>query len=238
MFMNHEGETVFVRGYGAVFNRPSVPLERNGWRAEIIKKGAFDGILKAPPTKLSAVIHHVEGAGDLKLWTDGYGLAFQAGPLEATRENASVIRAIVCNETRGCSWLGTPEYSGVEVINGETVRIIRSFSELDHIGPVVVGAFPAACCWCSHEDPFDLPLPMQPIVAHWQENRTAVRPKMAASAASISRRRENSTPPPPMSDAEWACPPTGFSLDAWLSFGRACGHGAREMNRFGRRRPR
>jgi len=248
-FLHHDGRSVYVQGYTAVFDRYSVPLDRNGGRRETIKSDAFDHVVTVQPRGLVCAAYHLEGpgfasiyGGNLKIWTDDYGLGFQAGPLKPTPTNRGILAAIVGNELRGCSWLATPTDESYEVIAGEEVRVISKFESVEHIGPVEEGAYPDAVCWCSHEAIYDLPSPMWPVVERWHAHRQVFRSKaaaaarrhLAASAATISRQRENprgrpvaavTRPQPapailPVTDEEWAGPPpSGFTLASWIDFG-------------------
>jgi phage head maturation protease len=242
-FLQHNGRPVSVRGYTAIFDQPSVPLDRNGGRRELVRRGAFDKILEASPRKLTCVAYHLDGPGfasigegNLKIWADNFGLAFQAGPLRATPINRSIVSAIVSGRVRTCSWLAAPASTGDEEINGESIRVIRSFESVDHIGPVDEAAYPATACWCSHENPAFLPWQAQQVIAHWEANRPATRPRIPPStnaphslAAAAS---QQIAAQPAMTDDEWAGPPPdGFTMDDWLTFGQHIAHGQREYDR-------
>lgn len=229
-FMHHEGQSVFVRGYSGAFNRFSVPLDCNNGRREIIRPGAFDRVILVPPLALACSAYHLSGpgfasmrAGNLKIWADDYGLAFEAGPFQPTPVNRHIVAAIVRNELRACSWLATFADSRNEMIDGEEVHVIRKFESVDHISPVPEGAYPDACCWCSHEVPFDLPPLMRPILDRWHRNRPTARSVSTPRRSKVIRHSASR----PIAQAvasqvdpqEWAGPPPrGLTLQQWLDF--------------------
>jgi phage head maturation protease len=236
--MQHDGQPVYIRGYSAVFDRPSVPIEDNGGRREIVRPSAFDRFVRNPPFNLKCVVHHLEGpglvastyAGTLKLWTDSHGLAFEAGPLKATTENYWLLEAVVTGRLRGCSWLATPADYRIETIDDEEFRVIEDFKSVDHIGPVETGAgaYRDACCWASHEDLKDLTPELQQVIDYWEHSHAARRKPMLVATAHARARAV--VAPRAMTDEEiYGPPPIGMTMDQWLDFGQSCAHGARAM---------
>lgn len=245
MYLQHNGTPVFVRGYTAVFNRFSVPLDCNDGQREIIRPGAFDRLVVVRPLDLVCSAYHLQGPGfasmrarNLKIWTDDFGLAFEAGPLRPTPVNRSIISAIVNNQMRACSWLATISDSRIEQIGGEEVQAIYKFASVDHIGPVEEGAYPDTCCWCSHEDPANFSAYAQQIVACWNASRPKEKPKSTAPiqpAARIAAIRQIQKQP--VTDEELYGPsPAGMTMAEWLDFGHRIACAASQHQRAGRQR--
>ena len=131
-----DGQAIYIEGYASVFNFP-----RADGHSEIVHSKAFDCVLKHPRAGLNLQFHHGGPAfivgclalDTLWVWSDDFGLAFQAGPFTACGRNGFLLRSIANGEIRGASWSGTLGSGGrFEIINGERTRVIRRFQSLDH----------------------------------------------------------------------------------------------------------
>ncbi len=189
-FIIHEGARVSVCGYAAVFNSLSVPLDEHGGKRELIRPGAFTYALRNLRESTTCTMHHMNASGTigsifhrtLRLWADDLGLAFSCGPLEINSKNVWAVRSIVSGGARGCSWRALPAEMKTEVIDGESVRVIRRIEHLSHVSPGTCGLYPAAGTWCSHENPYDLPRYLKALARHWQANRPAAKPSLVTRA--------------------------------------------------------
>ena len=182
-FIIHEGARVFVRGYAAVFNSLSVPLDEHGGKRELIRPGAFARVLRNLRASTTCTMHHMDAKGTigsifhrtLRLWADDIGLAFECGPLAINNKNVWAVRSIAGGASRGCSWRGVVPEVATEVIEGESVRVIRRLEHLSHVSPGTCGLYPAAGTWCSHEHLDDLPDYLKRLSRRWQATRPAPR---------------------------------------------------------------
>lgn len=190
--LQHEGARVFVRGYAAVFDSLSDPLDEYGGKRELIRPDAFTHVLRNLRASTTCAMHHMDAGGTigsvfhrtLRLWADDLGLAFECGPLAANSKSVWAVRSIVREGSRGCSWRGIPAEVAIEKIDGESVRVIRRFEHLSHVSPGTCGLYPAAGVWCSHENPYDLPHHLKALALHWQANRPAARAQTTLAAKS------------------------------------------------------
>ena len=176
VFLDADGTPVFICGYAGVFDRP-----RADGHPEIVRPGAFDHVLKHPRAGFNLQFHHggpAFMAGCLALdtlwvWSDDFGLGFQAGPFTACGRNGFLLRSIANGEIRGASWSGTLGSGRFENCNGEQTRVIRRLKTLDHIAVVAEGAYPEAGCWLSSEYYYDMPRRLQALAEIWSANRRA-----------------------------------------------------------------
>ncbi len=177
--LDNHGRPIHICGYAAVYGALSVPLDEFDGQRELIKKGAFDFVLRNLRLPTSCVLHHMAANGTvgtifdrtLRIWTDPHGLGFTCGPLAVNAKNAWAIRSIVSGGVRGCSWSGVPAEVATEMIEGESVRVIKKFQHLSHISPLAGGFYPAAGTFCSHEHQDNLPPHIKPLARRWQASR-------------------------------------------------------------------
>ncbi len=189
-FLQHEGKPVYVRGYCAPFDSLSIPLDDNDGKRELVRPKAFDYVLRNLRASTTCTLHHMDAGGTigsifdrtLRLWADDFGLAFECGPLVANSKNVWAVRSIVSGGARGCSWRAVPAEVATEMIEGESVQVIRRFEHLSHVSPGTCGMYPAAGTWCSHENPYDLPHHLKVLALHWQANRPAAKPSLVTRA--------------------------------------------------------
>lgn len=182
-FITHEGARVSVCGYAAIFDSLSVPLDEYDGKCELVRPGAFTHVLQNLRASTTCTMHHMDYRGTigsvfhrtLRLWADDLGLAFECGPLEANSKNLWAARSIVSGGQRGCSWRAIPAGVATEVIDGESVRVIRRLEHLSHVSPGGRGLYPAAGAWCSHENPYDLPHHVKVLALHWRANRPVAK---------------------------------------------------------------
>ena len=185
-----DGRLVFVRGYAAIYDSLSVPLDEFDGKRELIQPGAFGYALRNLRASTTCTLHHMGAGGTigsifdgtLEIWADDLGLAFSCGPLLGNSKNVWAVRSIMTGGACGCSWRGIPAEVATETIDGESVRVIKRIQHLAHIGPVAEGMYPAAGTWCSHENPDDLPHHLKTLALHWQANRPAAKPSLVTRA--------------------------------------------------------
>ncbi len=174
VLLDAHGRPIYVQGYAGVFDSP-----RADGHPEIVRPQAFDRVLKHPRAGFNLQFHHgglefIAGsfASDtLQVWSDDFGLAFQAGPYTACGRNVALLGSIARGEIRGASWSGSLSTAQFENLNGERTRVIRRFSSLDHIAVVAEGAYPDAGCWLSSEYPYDLPRRLRALSEIWAASR-------------------------------------------------------------------
>ena len=192
--IRHEGDPIFIQGYGAVFNSPSLPLDEYDGMRELIRPGAFDYALRNLRACTTYTLYHMGTPGaigsifheTLRMWCDDYGLAYECGPLTANPKSMWAVKSIVTNKIRGCSWRGIAA-AVPETVEGETIRVIRRFEHLSHISPGGGCSYPATATWCSHEHLDNLPDRLKRLSLHWQANRPA-RAAMSQPTAPPARR--------------------------------------------------
>ena len=151
LILNSDGQPVFIRGYGAVFN-----LLR-GCGLELVKPGAFNHVIQHPSLALNCQFHHMGpnfivgslALDTLQIWSDDFGLAFSAGPFNANGRNLSFLRLIASGGIRGASRLARPDSADYEFIDGQRVLAIQSFKTLEHIAPVADPAYAETGVWLS-----------------------------------------------------------------------------------------
>ena len=202
------GRSVYVNGYAAVFDLPSWPMGRNDGCCEIIKPFAFNHVLRHPCAGLNLQFHHgglefIAGSlalDTLQIWTDDFGLGFQAGPFNICGRNIALLNSITSGEVRWASWSGWFGSARFEIVNGERVKVVRRFKTLDHISPVNEPAYPDTGVWLSSEDPYDLPPCLRALSDIWAAHRPAYDTgralrKMARRVSAIPRRAPASRVP-------------------------------------------
>ncbi len=188
-FLQQEGELIHVCGYAAVFDSLSVPLDEHGGMRELIRPGAFDYALRNLRACTTCTLFHMgtSGAigsifhGNLRMWCDDYGLAYECGPFAINSKNVWAIRSIMSGKIRDCSWRGIAA-AVPETVDGETVQVIHRLDYLAHIAPGNGCSYPATATWCSHEHLDDLPDRLKRLSLYWQANRPAANPARAARA--------------------------------------------------------
>lgn len=188
-----DGQVIYIQGYAGVYDFP-----RADGHPQIIRPGAFDHVLKHPCAGFNLQFHHGGPAfmagclvlDTLWVWSDDFGLGFQAGPFTACGRNGFLLRSIANGEMRGASWSGTLGSGGrFENYNGEQTRVIRRLETLDHIAVVAEGAYPEAGCWLSSENHYDLPPRLRALSDIWAANRPThdTRGQLRYVARKVSR---------------------------------------------------
>jgi phage head maturation protease len=215
-FLDAHGAPIHICGYAAVFDLPSWPMGRNDGCCEIIKPWAFDHVLRHPRAGLNLQFHHgglefIAGSlalDTLQIWTDDFGLGFQAGPFNICGRNVALLNSITSGEVRWASWSGWLASARFEIVGGERVKVIRRFKTLDHISPVNEPAYPDTGIWLSSEHRDDLPPRLCALAEIWAAHRPtydtlgALR-KMSRAVSRLPRRAPASrlTPSSPQARA-------------------------------------
>ena len=160
------GRPIFIQGYAAVYDSSRVD-----GHPRKIRRGAFDAVLKHPRAGFNLQFHHAGPSfmvgclalDTLWVWSDNFGLGFQAGPYTACGRNGFLLRSIADGTMRGASWSG--------VLGKGQTQVIRSVKTLDHIAVVDVGAYPEAGVWLSSEYHYDLPPRLRALSELWAARR-------------------------------------------------------------------
>ncbi len=201
VLLDAHGVPIHICGYAAVFDLPSWPMGRNDGCCEIIKPWAFDHVLRHPRAGLNLQFHHgglefIAGSlalDTLQIWTDDFGLGFQAGPFNICGRNVALFNSITSGEVRWASWSGWFGSARFEIVNGERVKVVRRFKTLDHISPVHEPAYPDTGVWLSCEHLDALPSRLRALSDIWaahrprHDTRGALR-KMTRAVSRLPRR--------------------------------------------------
>jgi HK97 family phage prohead protease len=168
---NEAGDRIILRGYAAIFNVKSDDPRFEG-RHDLIKPGAFDDFLRRYGNAVFMEFAHCGAVGrvmgNLKLWTDRVGLAFEFSDIPANKVSAYVVCEITSGRTRGMSW-GGEHYRVVENIGGEKVNAITEICFLDHISPTPSPAYSGTGVWTA--DCRELPDHVALLRAQWDSGR-------------------------------------------------------------------
>jgi phage head maturation protease len=187
-----------VRGYAAVFNQWSVPLDHDGEPfLEIIRPKAFGALVNQITATIMHRDHRIGGTWDhsLKLWQDGYGVAIELA-VPCTTHGLG-LRDMVDSGFNSMSFgLIAREWTTYRNDDGVEVRDITS-AGMDHVTICEAGAFRGSCCWTS-----DMPVErMSPKIAaasrHWFLGRIHRDQKQASNQAMLARYRAAKTAAPP-----------------------------------------
>jgi len=141
-----EGDKFTIRGYGAVFDKPSQVLRAQGVGdfIETIDKSAFDGVLNDPYILIlsnhdSRMVLGRTGAGTAKIGVDEVGLWYE---VHAPATRADVVESIQRGDMFGSSFgfdIDIEEWEPGE--EGVAKRRLKRFKKVYDTGPVSYPAY-------------------------------------------------------------------------------------------------
>lgn len=142
-----ESTTTLIRGHAAVFDSPSLDL--GGFR-EIVAPGAFKRTLKAPGNDIRSFLNHDPnyvlgrtGNKTLSVAEDLEGLAFQVQP-PATTWAMDLLESMRRGDIADASFAFRTIKDRWETLADNTQLRTLLEVELYELGPVAMGAYPAA----------------------------------------------------------------------------------------------
>ena len=137
-----EDEPAKIVGHAAVFNKVS---ERLGWFREIIRPGAFDGIMEDDVRALfnhdSNIVLGRTKSATLKLEVDEQGLRYTITPPDTTAAR-DLMMSIGRGDISQSSFGFIIEKDEWEQRDGEDYRIIHKVKRLFDVSPVTFPAYP------------------------------------------------------------------------------------------------
>lgn len=140
-----EDANPLIKGHAAVFNSKSEPIF--GMFREIIRPGAFDGLLGDPDVR--SLINHDEnlvlgrvGSKTLRLQTDQRGLYQETDP-PATSYATDLMTVMRRGDVNQQSFAFTVDTENWRMENGEEIREIISFKQLFDVSVVTYPAYKA-----------------------------------------------------------------------------------------------
>ena len=215
--LDAEGRAVYVNGYACVWNTLSNPVTELDNRRCLFLPTAFRDVLKRPLNSIKCEVDHA-GPGavigstrdaNLEIWSDSFGLAFQAGPLPATATAISTARSIIQGQARGASTRDVVAEQKIEMIDGEEVIVVHRVKSLLHLGPVYVPQNPYTAVWLSTEDPYDMPPRIKALAELWAADkpRHDTRATLRKVARAVSRLTPKATARKPTARARPAAAP-------------------------------
>lgn len=151
LLRDDDGNPLYIRGYAAVFNSFSHPMEDRGGRREMIQPRAFNPHALSNALPLYSHMQHAPlGArSSLKTWIDGRGLACEIGPLASNGVCLSVAQQVFRGTAARMSFLGCI-YGRVDPdIDAFVVDTVEGLLD---VGPCGDGArYPETGCWLSNQ---------------------------------------------------------------------------------------
>lgn len=224
----HDGLPLRVRGFATVYGREA----NTEVGTELIRPGGFVNSLQSGENVVATWGHNdgftwaSTADKTLKLWETPVGLAFEAGIESSLRGRG--LADFVAQGNAVASITFTPR----DIIRTATGREVVS-AKLSEICIYHEAVFPTAVWLAGDAQPDNLTPRAQDLRKRWTAERqawsTVDHTVKRAPARTMSARALRARALAAVSDEEALLPPSNFSLDEWLDFGRSCAHGARWM---------